>query len=184
MSERQLGYVFFRVLGLWMVAEAIGQTGSAYSAWVHLPQPPTSVEMSAVVAPVLMYLATGLLVWGVSDRLAAVVFSDTPKPDGVSPLGVLAVYRAVVSALGLFLIVTAIPSAVSWLAVWVQSMGAQTRLTPNDREALVGIAGKAQLASIVAQCLLGLFLYLGPHRVMAWAREGFSSHLAEDENER
>jgi hypothetical protein len=183
MSERQLGHVLFRVLGLWMVAEAVAQTGNAYSGWVHLYEPATAIEKSAILAPVVMYLATGLVVWGWSGRLAALVFSDTPKLATVSPLTALDVYRAVVSALGLFLIVTAIPTVVSWLAVWVQSTWGEAHLTPSDREALVGIASRGQFASLVAQCALGLFLYLGPHRVVGWARESFSSHLAEDESE-
>lgn len=184
MTERQLGHVLFRVLGLWMIAEAVAQSGVAYSQWVRLSDPPTGWEISAVIAPMAIYLATGLVVWGWADRLAALVFSDSPGPGTAPPPSVSGVYRAVVSALGLFLVVTAAPNAVSWLAVWLQASAGGTSPDSFNREELLGITAKANFASILAQCLLGAFLYLGPQRILSWARQEFSSRLAEDEREK
>jgi hypothetical protein len=183
-TERQLGHVLFRVLGLWMIAGGVAQSGTLLSEWIHLPNPPTGVEQSAVIAPMAVYVATGLVVWGWADRLAALVFSDARTPIEPPPLDVASVYRAVVSAFGLFLLVTAVPNAVSWAAVWFQASGDATKLEPSDRDMLYGIAAKAQLATIVAQCLLGAFLYLGPHRVLSWARDAFSSHISKGDVER
>ena len=181
MTERQLGHVLFRVLGLWMIAGALAQSGTLFSEWMRLPSPPTGWEKSAVIAPMAIYFATGLVVWSWADRLAVVVFSATPA---TSPsLDVPSVYRAVVSALGLFLLVTAVPNAVSWVALWLQASGEASRLDPSDRDMLYGIAAKAQLATIVTQCLLGTFLYLGPQRVVSWTRDAFSSQISRNDGE-
>jgi hypothetical protein len=182
-TERQLGHVLFRVLGLWIVAEAVAQSGTVYSDWIRLPKPPTGWEESAVIAPMAIYFATGLVVWGWADRLAALVFSEQPLPGTMPPLGVPSVYRAVVSALGLFLLVTALPNAVAWLAGWFHASREATKLDPSDRDILVGIAAKERLVALLTQSLLGGLLYLGPERVLSWVRDAFSSRIRKDDAE-
>lgn len=150
MTERQLGHVLFRVVGLWMVAEAVAQSGTVYSDWIRLPTPPTGWER-AVIAPMAIYLVTGLVVWGWADRLAALIFSDSLMASAPPLVDVPAVYRAVVSALGLFLLVTALPYAVSWLAGWFQATGDAGTLDASDHEILYGIAARERLVALVTR---------------------------------
>ena len=178
MTERQLAHVLFRVLGLWMIAQSVAHAGAVYSGWATLYEKPSASELAALLAPMALALATGVVVWAWAGSLAAAVFREAPGPDGASSPSVSAGYRAAVSVMGLYLLVTAIPSAVSWLGVWIQERGGGIL---GAHEQSLSITAKAELAATLAQCLLGALLYVGPQRLLAWSRQSFSSRLSEED---
>jgi hypothetical protein len=157
MTERQLGHVLFRLLGLWLVAEAIGSAGDMYFGWMGLPSPPEDWEIVAVFAPHALLLATALVVWSWAGSLANRVFSDEPAFASSVSTPTWTIYRAVASALGVYLVASSLPSVVYWLAALFQTSAG----TP-ERNQLFGIQGRAQGLSLLAQCLVGVVLYVGP----------------------
>jgi len=168
MSERQLGHVLFRLLGLWLVAEAIGSSGDIYYGWMGLHSPAEDWEIFAVFAPHALILATALVVWSWAGSLANRVFSDAPTLAASVTTPTWTIYRAVASALGVYLVASALPSVVYWLAALVQ-----TSAGTAARNEAFGIQGRAQGLSLLAQCLVGVILYLGPRRLFSRARSEF-----------
>ena len=176
MTERQLGHVLFRLLGLWLAVETIRSLGDVYFNWHKLPFPRTISDTWLLLGPFALYLATALVVWSWAPSLAKLTFSDAPPGSQAPAPPVWCVYRAVVAAFGLYLVATALPAIVSWLTYWLQ-----TNPGTPERDQLVGIHGKAQGVSLLAQCLVGTLLYIGPRRMLSLASSEFRNRLEQDE---
>jgi hypothetical protein len=176
MTERQLGHVLFRLLGLWLAVETVRALGDVYFKWHELAAPRTTAEAWVLLGPFALYLATALVIWSWAPSLAKLTFSDAPPgAQGTAP-PVWSIYRAVVAAFGLYLVASALPTIVSWLAYWLQTDPG----TP-ERDELVGVHGKAQGVSLLAQCLVGTLLYIGPRKMLSLARSEFRNRLKEEE---
>ena len=188
MSNRDVAFLSFKLLGLWLIASAItGAAGLPY-VWQSTPAELRGGTLAVLFLPSLVALGLGLPLWLSADWFAGRVFArgyaslEARQRPQWQPLFALGA-----SLIGLCLLTEGVPALSS--AIYLFGRSLQTGVLGPDeaRERLVWDASaKANALGGVVRFLIGLALLAGPARLAATVagigRE-FSAPLVEDEDQ-
>ena len=170
MTNRDLALLAFKLLGLWLMANAA--IGVAQIPYYSDPEFDSVRGMTVffTVLPALVAVGIGVPVWFSADWFAARLFPEESPPRSLDHLRAEPLVAVAASILGLVFVAEALPLIVSGTALFVQgSLAGGTVLGPDDdlRTQIWSAAAKANLAAAVARLLIGVALLAGPVRLVA-----------------
>jgi hypothetical protein len=187
MSGRDWAVLGFKLTGLWIVANAvIGIAGLPY-LWVSGFEEVRAFTVLWGLLPALVGFGVGMPVFLSAEWFAARVFPGDQNVTQKPPASPEGLFGVALSIMGVFFICSAIPALVNAVSLVFFTYRASVGVLGVDegtRRGLWDATGKAQLASAMAQFLVGLLLVLGPRRLstaFVKIRGGFESKLLDEE---
>ena len=187
MNNRDAAVLAFKLLGLWLMANAAIGVAAIPSYWDPRFDEVRAMTVLATLLPVLVAVGIGVPVWFSAEWFANRIFPAEGRAQ--SPLDRLRIeplLALALSVLGVCLIAEALPALVNGAALFSQSrLGGSTLLGPDmDRQALIwSAAAKANFAAAIARLAIGVGLVAGPARLsaaLARLRKELKGGLSDD----
>ncbi len=187
MTNRDVALLAFKLLGLWLMANAaIGVAGLPYY-WEPQFEGIRRMTVLFTLLPLLVAVGIGVPVWLSADWFAARIFpAESPQPTRLDELRGEPLVALASSILGLLFVCEALPVVVNGVALFTQSRFAGSSLLgPDvDQQRLIwSAAAKANVTAGVARLLIGLVLLAGPVRLgaaLGRIRKELTGTLAEE----
>ena len=186
MSSHRVALLAFKLLGLWLMAQAA--LGAASMPWIWHSSPDGTERWTAALLalPWLVSLGIGVPVWFSADWFAARVFPGGQADAEINGnLRTEPLFAVGVAIIGLLLLVEGIPSLASALYLFSRTLQAGVLGPDESRERLLWDAqGKASALAGVTRVLLGCVLLAGPARLgaaVARVRKEFGGSLLNEE---
>jgi len=189
MSNRDVAFLAFKLLGLWLVASAItGAAGLPY-VWQSTPAELRGGTLAVLFLPSLVALGLGLPLWLSADWFAGRVFDGgDASPEVRQRPQWKPMFALGASLIGLCLLTEGVPALSSAIYLFGRSLQTGVLGADEARERLLWDASaKANALGGVVRSLIGLALLAGPARLaaaVARIRREFSGPLVEDEEQR
>jgi hypothetical protein len=185
-TNRDVAILAFRLLALWLVANAVISVSAIPYFWESQPSELRSITVFFTLLPALVSLGIGVPLWFSADWLAGRTFPaalrEQIEPDKLRTERLLTL---ALSVLGVLFVCEALPGIVNGLALFTQSRSlGRSVLGPDEAQArlLWNAAAKANFAGTVARLVIGACLLAGPTRlasVIARVRSDLVGTLAE-----
>ena len=171
MTNRDFACLSFRLLGLWLVAQAaIGMSTIPYF-WEPQFEGVRSLSVLLTMLPVVVSVAIGVPVWMNATWLAVRVFPDeSSEPLDFSRLRQEPLFALALSIIGVLFVCESIPVVTNGIALFAQSrMTGSSVLGPDleQQQLIWSAAAKANALAGVARLGVGLGLLAGPSRLAA-----------------
>ncbi|HLA77382.1 MAG TPA: hypothetical protein VJU18_07380 [Vicinamibacteria bacterium] len=186
MTNRDVALLAFRLLGLWLVANAaIGVAGLPYY-WEPQFEAVRGMTVFFTLLPLLVAVGIGVPVWFSADWFAARIFPNQSQPTALDRLRGEPLVALALSVIGVLLLCEALPVVVNGTALFTQSrfVGSSILGPDVDQQRLIwSAAAKANVTAGIARLLIGLALVAGPARLgtaLARVRKELTGTLADD----
>lgn len=188
MNSHRVAYLAFKLMGLWLLAQAVVGIGSMPYIWQSSLDESKSTTAAFLSLPWLVSLGIGVPVWLSADWFAARVFPGTKREADVTPtLRAAPVFAVGAALIGLQLLTQGIPSLVSASYFFGRSLEVGVLGPDEVRQRLLWDAqGKASALEGATRVVHGLALLAGPARLSDLAlrvRREFGGSLLEKKSD-
>ncbi len=171
MTNRDVALLAFKLLGLWLMANAAVGVAAVPYFWEPQFEAVRAITVFATLLPALVAVGIGVPVWVSADWFAGRIFSDkAPEALHFDRLRGEPLLALALSVLGVFFVCDSLPGVVNGIALFAQSRGSSVLgPDPNQQRLIWSSAAKASVTAALARLLIGLGLLAGPARLAAAA---------------
>ncbi len=120
-----------------------------------------SWAMPGAITGVLVSLVLAMVVWRLAPVLSKAIWRKTEPPQAISNPSMDEIQAAIFSAIGLFVLITALPGISEYLVLINQTS------SPFQSESALEFKAKIELATMLVQSAIGLFLLFGSRGLVA-----------------
>ena len=188
MNSHRVAYLAFKLMGFWLLAQAVVGVASMPYIWQSSPDESKGATAAFLSLPWLVSLGIGVPVWLSADWFAARVFPGTKLEAEVTPtLRAAPVFAVGAALIGLQLLTQGLPSLVSASYLFGRSLEVGVLGPDEVRQRLLwDVQGKASALEGATRVVLGLALLAGPARLSNLAlrvRREFGGSLLEEKSD-
>jgi hypothetical protein len=171
-TNRDVAFLSFKLVGLWLMAEtAIGVSSMIPFYWGRGFEDVPFATIAPTLAPMLVSIGIGVPVWFSAGWFAARVFpAESSERLQLGRLRNEPLFALALSVIGVFFVCESIPIVVHGISLfWQSRMGDSRVLGPDpDYQRLIWSAtARANTVAGIARLLVGLALLTGPARITA-----------------
>jgi hypothetical protein len=181
MINRDGAVLAFKLLGLWLMATAVGIAAAVPAFWVDAAlEPIRRTGALAGALPAVVGFGVGYAIWFAAEWLAGRIFEEGSAEERLRAEPSFAIALTIMGAL---FIAEAVPVLVHNLAIFHASRdGGFPGITDESQQFLWTAQVKANVAENLTRLVIGLLLLTGPARLgmaVARLRREFRSELEE-----